>query len=77
MHPHIHNVLLLHNVLMFSAGVYCPRAKGHSRMEVCLDYLAEHIAEARECQLQLYNYTIVIYVNMCDMNGKATPDVYI
>lgn len=63
--------------MLLSAGVYCPRAKGHSRMEVCLDYLAENIAEARECKHQLYNYMIVIYVNMCDMLGEATPDIYV
>ena len=60
-----------------SVGVYSPRSKGHSNTEVCLEQLAEDISEARESGYKIYNYTAVIYVNMCDITGRAVPDIYV
>ena len=59
------------------AGVYSPRAKGHLNTEICLDLLTQDIAEGRECGYAIYNHAILIYVNMCDVNGRATPDLHV
>ncbi len=64
-------------VCLFSAGVYCPRAKGHNCTDLCMEALTEDIAEAKQMALQLHCYSVIVYVNMCDAHGVPTPDRYV
>ncbi|XP_067686174.1 F-box only protein 38-like [Haliotis asinina] len=61
----------------FKEGIYCPRRKGHHVMTDCLMDLQDVISEMRHKSVSLYCYSVIVYVNMCDVTGTPTPDMYL
>ncbi|XP_048240772.1 F-box only protein 38-like [Haliotis rufescens] len=61
----------------YKEGIYCPRRKGHHVMTDCLMDLQDVISEMRHKSVSLYCYSVIVYVNMCDVTGTPTPDMYL
>ncbi|XP_033760977.1 F-box only protein 38-like [Pecten maximus] len=59
------------------AGVYCPAAKGHFSVTECLVDLQNDIAEKQATGIGLMAYSVVVYINMCDVSGVPVHDPYI
>ncbi|XP_069121250.1 uro-adherence factor A-like [Argopecten irradians] len=59
------------------AGVYCPAAKGHFSVTDCLVDLQNDIAEKQATGIGLMAYSIIVYINMCDISGVPVHDPYL
>ncbi|OWF49713.1 uncharacterized protein LOC110451330 [Mizuhopecten yessoensis] len=58
-------------------GVYCPAAKGHFSVTECLADLQNDIAEKQAGGIGLVPFSVVVYINMCDVSGEPVHDPYI
>ncbi|XP_060065718.1 uncharacterized protein LOC132546039 [Ylistrum balloti] len=58
-------------------GVYCPSAKGHFSVTECLVDLQNDIAEKQAAGIGLVAYSVIVYINMCDVSGVPVYDPYI
>lgn len=57
-----------------TAGLFCKELKGFTKNEDCIDALMPAVKDNR---IPLYLGTVFIYINMCDVTGVPTPDVYV
>ena len=66
-------------IIYFSivAGLYDLNAKGHRDALDVIDLIWDVIAEARESDFRLYLSTLLVYVNMCDIDGEVKRDCYV
>lgn len=59
------------------AGLYCPGAKGHNTIEDCIIESLPHIVDGLTVEMPLCLYSLIVYVNLCDIQGTPSFDPYV
>lgn len=57
-------------------GLYCPGAKGHESFSDCIWECLPNIVDETSVETPLFQHSLFIYVNFCDINGSANFDPY-
>ena len=60
-----------------TAGVYCPGAKGHDTIDDCITECLPNIVDGLSVDLPLSLYSLIVYVNLCDIQGTPAFDPYV